>query len=131
MFYLKTLGGLSLERRDAPGAGDLLAGSKSLLILAVLATAPDHSARRDYLAQLLSPEFDRPRALRALRQALFHLARHADGVVIKDDDALRLDPSRLLVDLWELDDALWCPCRIARRRGAATRFRCWKTGPWS
>lgn len=106
MFYLRTLGGLSLEQPDAPDGRDRLAGSKSLLILAVLATTPDHAARRDHLAQLLWPEFDRPRALRALRQALFYLSRHADEILIKDDDTLRLDPSRFLVDVWELERAL-------------------------
>ncbi|HXV86093.1 MAG TPA: BTAD domain-containing putative transcriptional regulator [Gemmatimonadales bacterium] len=106
MHYLQTLGGLSLSS-DAPEAhGPPLANRRSLLILALLAAAPEHRHRRDYLARLLWPQSERPRALRALRQALFHLARCAGDVIHKDDDAVSLIPERLSVDLWDFDHAV-------------------------
>lgn len=104
-FALRTLGGLALRRLD-DGGDDLLANSKSLLILALLATRDGHEARREDLAELLWPGADRARALRALRQALFHLAGHAEEVLVRDEDVLRLDPDRLAVDLWAFDRAL-------------------------
>jgi TolB protein len=106
MLLLRTLGGLSLLESTDPGAGELIANSKSLLILAVLATQPDHSARRDHIAELLWPGTDRSRALRALRQALFYLSKHAGDVVEKNDESLTLNRSALTVDLWAFDQAI-------------------------
>lgn len=106
MLFLRTLGGLSLLESSDPGAGELISNSKSLLILAVLATRPDHTARRDYIAELLWPGTDRSRGLRALRQALFYLSKHAADVVDKSDEALTLNRRELAVDLWDFDEAI-------------------------
>lgn len=105
MYYLKTLGALSLSR-PARSEDDGLSGSKSLLIVALLATTPERSERRDHLAELLWPGSDRARALRALRQALFYLSKYANDVLDRDDETVTLARDQLSADLWEFDDAL-------------------------
>jgi len=105
-YHLKTLGGLALVRGDDPSQDVALANSKALLILALLATRPGFSARRAELAELLWPHGDRPRALRALRQALFFLSSYADDLLIRTDETLALDPQVVSVDLWEFERAI-------------------------
>jgi len=105
-YHLRTLGGLALVRTDPPSAEEALSNSKALLILAYLATRPEHSARRIDVAELLWRDSDRRRALRALRQALFFLSSHADDVLRRTDDTLILDADTLTVDLWEFDRAV-------------------------
>jgi DNA-binding SARP family transcriptional activator len=105
-YRLKTLGGLALVRCDDASADVALANSKALLILALLATRPGFSARRAELAELLWPDGDRPRALRALRQALFFLSGYADDLLIRTDESLALDPEVVTVDLWEFERAI-------------------------
>jgi DNA-binding SARP family transcriptional activator len=95
-----------LVRTDQADGEDALSNSKTLLILAYLATRPGHSARRGEVAELLWPDSDRARALRALRQALFFLSGHADEVLQRTDDTLTLDPQLVSVDLWEFDRAI-------------------------
>lgn len=107
-FYLKTLGELSLYRLDEPGE-PILAHTKPLVVLALLATNPRYTARRDHLAELLWPGSDHSRARRSLRQALFYLSKHAGDPLVESDDSsseLALDAARLRVDLWEFDRAL-------------------------
>jgi DNA-binding SARP family transcriptional activator len=106
VLYLRTLGGLSLHRASDPDGDAVLANSKTLLVLAILATRPDRTLRRDQLAELLWPGTDRPRALRALRQALFFLRRYAADVLESGDEMVRLRPEVLDVDLWRFDRAV-------------------------
>jgi DNA-binding SARP family transcriptional activator len=105
-YYLRTLGELALVRTDHVSDAAALANSKTLLIPAFLATRPDRAARRVDVAEMLWPDADRPRALRALRQGLFFLSAHADEVLRRTDDALSLDPDVVSVDLWEFDRAV-------------------------
>jgi DNA-binding SARP family transcriptional activator len=105
-YYLRTLGGLALVRCDEPSQEVTLANSKALLILALLASRPGYAARRAELAELLWPDGDRARALRALRQALFFLAGHAADVLTRTDETLVLDPNVVTVDFWEFDRAI-------------------------
>lgn len=108
MFYLRTLGELSLygsDRSDDP----ILANTKPLVLLALLATNPKYSARRDHVAELLWPGSDHSRARRSLRQALFYLSKQVGAALIQSDDTsttLTLDAQRVQVDLWEFDRAL-------------------------
>jgi DNA-binding SARP family transcriptional activator len=97
---------MALVRTDQAADEDALSNSKTLLILAYLATRPGHSARRVDVAELLWPDSDRARALRALRQALFFLSGHADEALQRTDDTLTLDPELVGVDLWEFDRAI-------------------------
>jgi DNA-binding SARP family transcriptional activator len=105
-FRLRTLGGLTLVRVDELSEQTVLADSKALLVVAILATRPGYAARRLDLAELLWPEADRSRALRALRQALFFLSRHADEILLRDEATVRLDTEVLAVDVWEFDRAV-------------------------
>jgi DNA-binding SARP family transcriptional activator len=97
---------MALVRTDRAADEETLSNSKTLLILAHLATRPGHSARRGDVAELLWPDSDRARALRALRQALFFLSGHADDVLQRTEDTLTLDPETVGVDLWEFDRAV-------------------------
>jgi DNA-binding SARP family transcriptional activator len=106
VLYLRTLGGLSLHPASDPDGDAVLANSKSLLVLAILAIRPERALRRDQLAELLWPGTDRRRALRALRQALFFLRRYAADALESGDETVRLRPEGLDVDLWRLDRAL-------------------------
>lgn len=105
VFYLNTLGSLWLSSAMGSSLGDRLSGSRSLLILAVLARTPGYRVRRDHLAELFWPGSERKNGLRALRQALFYLSRFAD-VVDREDETLVLPTARLKVDVWEFDQAL-------------------------
>jgi len=105
-YRLRTLGGLALARTDEESGEEALSNSKALLILAFLATRPDHTARRIDVAELLWHDSDRQRALRALRQALFFLSGHADDVLRRGEDTLTLDPDVVCVDLWDFDRAV-------------------------
>jgi DNA-binding SARP family transcriptional activator/dipeptidyl aminopeptidase/acylaminoacyl peptidase len=105
-YFLRTLGGLALVRSDDPSQEAALANSKALLILALLATRPGYGCRRSELAELLWPDGNRARALRALRQALFFLSGHANDILIRTDETLALDAEGLTVDLWEFDRAM-------------------------
>jgi DNA-binding SARP family transcriptional activator len=105
-YHLRTLGGLALVRTDQGSDEEALSNSKALLIPALLATRPGYFARRIDVAELLWPEGDRPRALRALRQALFYLSRYTDTVLERTEDTLTLDPATVSVDLWEFDRAV-------------------------
>lgn len=105
-YHLRTLGHLSL-RPGTPGSDPVLRDSKSLAVLAYVATAPGRKARRSHLADLLWPSSDSTRARRSLRQALYYLSQKADdGLVLSDDGVLGVDPGRLTVDLWRFDQAL-------------------------
>lgn len=105
MFYLKTLGALWLSRNPSSADGDKLSGSKSLVIVALLATSPGYRERRDHLAELLWPGSERSRRLRTLRQSLFYLSQNGE-VVEREEDVLALATDRVAVDLWEFDAAL-------------------------
>ncbi len=106
MLYLKTLGQLCL-RASGPDGPPLLANSKPLAMVAVLATTPDHTARRDYLAELLWPGTGSTRARRSLRQALFYLSKRLDEpLILADDFTLTLDVDHIDVDIWRFQRAL-------------------------
>jgi DNA-binding SARP family transcriptional activator len=105
-YHLRTLGGLVLARHDESDQAIALSDSKALLLLAFLATRPGYTARRVDVAELFWPDGDRARALRALRQALFFLSKHADEVLLRDDESVTLNADALAVDLWEFDRAV-------------------------
>jgi DNA-binding SARP family transcriptional activator len=106
VLYLKTLGHLSLHLRG-PHGPTLMSNSHALAVCAVLATRPDHTASRDYLAELLWPNIEHSKARRALRQALHYMVvRTGEHVVQGDDSELTLDTKKLKVDLHEFERAL-------------------------
>lgn len=106
MFYLKTLGRLSLHESSSDRTA-VLSNSKPLALLAVLAVMPGHASSREYIADLFWPELDHQRARRALRQALFQLSkRSSDQLVNADDSILTVSADVLAVDLWAFDKAI-------------------------
>ncbi len=106
MFYLKTLGELSLHA-SGPTGPPLLRNAKPLAVLAYLATLPDRSARREHVAELLWPEADASHGRSSLRQALFHISQRVGRPVIQADESnLALDRTQLEVDIWEFERAL-------------------------
>lgn len=105
-YHLQTLGRLAL-RADGPGGDVEVHSSKGLAVLAYLSTTPDHSARRDFLASILWPDSERPRALQALRQALYYVGRNTkDEFTRSTNGRLALYEEWLDVDVWRFDDAL-------------------------
>ena len=105
-FYLRTLGQLTLHP-EGPDSESVLSESKSLVILALLAVAPDHSMARDHLSELLWPGTEHRKARRSLRQSLYYLSQQAGADLIESENAhVRLIPEAFDCDLWELDRAI-------------------------
>jgi DNA-binding SARP family transcriptional activator/tetratricopeptide (TPR) repeat protein/GTPase SAR1 family protein len=92
---LRTLGSLSLEA-DAPSP---LAGRRKLLsLLAYLARHEGVLVRRAYLAELMWPEADEPRARQSLRQTLTELRNILGGGLGVTDRQIWLEPGSLWLD---------------------------------
>ncbi len=105
VFHLRTLGELALYRAEEDAAR--IESSKALALVAFLATRPDRTARREYLARLFWPETVRKKRLRSLRQALYYVTDRADADLFRRDNGiLGLRESRLQVDLWSFEQAL-------------------------
>jgi len=101
-YYLNSIGMLAL--RTGGSEGDIvMSESKSLVILALLATAPDHSMKRDHLAGLLWPEAPHEKARRSLRQSLYYLAKHAGERLIDADNGQLTIADAFDCDLWQFD----------------------------
>ena len=104
MIHLRVLGGLSLANGlDARGA----AGQrKSLVLLAVIACAPNGGITREKLLGYFWPENDEEQGKNALRQRLFSLRRDL-GVedLFIGTATLRLNPGVVNVDLWDMERA--------------------------
>ena len=105
-YYLRTLGQLTLHP-EGPDSESVLSESKSLVILALLAVAPDHSMARDHLSELLWPGTEHRKARRSLRQSLYYLSQQAGADLIESENAhVRLLTAAFDCDLWELDRAI-------------------------
>src|SRR5688572_13450594 len=104
MIHLRVLGGLSLANGlDARGA----AGQrKSLVLLAVIACAPNGGITREKLLGYFWPENDEEQGKNALRQRLLSLRRDL-GVedLFIGTATLRLNPAVVNVDLWDMERA--------------------------
>ena len=96
--YLRTFGGLSLEREGTP-LPSLEAQRKALALVAVLA-AEQGGVPRERLMALLWPESDEARARGALKQMVYSLRRQlgAPGIVTGTAE-LRLDPASIESDV--------------------------------
>lgn len=105
MLYLCTLGHLSLHDGE-PSSPALLSESKSLVIVALLAVAPEHRMRREHMAELLWPGKDHENVRRSLRQALYYLSKHTDQRLVDDDDGHLCLGNSFDCDLWQLDRAI-------------------------
>lgn len=106
MYYLKTLGGFSLHQ-GGPSGRTILSQSKPLVLIALLATFPGRSARREQLAELIWPDVDLRRARGSLRQALFSLSKSLDrSIVDSEEGTVELLAGRFDCDLWRFEEAL-------------------------
>jgi DNA-binding SARP family transcriptional activator/TolB-like protein len=98
VFWLRTLGGLWIERQD--GSRDPTPRPRRLALLAIVAAAGRKGASREQVLAILWPEADAERGRHALSQTLYSLRRDlGDEVVVADGQTLRLDPAALRVDL--------------------------------
>ncbi len=107
-YQLRAFGGLDLREPDGSPAEPMLAHSKGMALLAVLAVeAREEPVSRSRVAALLWPDRPEERSQNALRITLTRIRKDADpGLVAgKRESTLRLDPELVDVDLWAFDDA--------------------------
>src|SRR5688572_20891484 len=104
MYFLRTLGGLLLER-DGANVDAATGQRKALALLAFLAANGPTS--RDSLLAMLWPDSDTERARNSLKQ-LTHLIRHQLRLrdALTGTDELRLNPDRIGSDVGEFTAAL-------------------------
>src|SRR5688572_11622024 len=104
MIHLRVLGGLSID--NGLGMRGAAGQRKSLVLLAVIACAPNGGITREKLLGYFWPENDEEQGKNALRQRLFSLRRDlgADDLFI-GTGTLRLNPAVITVDLWDLERA--------------------------
>lgn len=108
-FYLRTLGQLALYGRPDPesGSSPLLRNAKSLAVLVYLAAGPNESVGRSRLATLLWPDRDPSEGRSSLRNALYYLKQRTGAPLLdRGEEELSLLPNRLVVDLWQFQEAL-------------------------
>jgi DNA-binding SARP family transcriptional activator len=116
------LGGVELRRAPAGVADSLLAQSKTVALLTLLALSPDvRFQRRDLLMSLLWPELDQAHARAALRKALFaaRASLGADVIVARGDDELAIATDKLRCDVVEFESA----CERGRLAHALELYR--------
>jgi DNA-binding SARP family transcriptional activator/TolB-like protein len=106
MLFLRTLGGLALERDGEPVVG-VATQRVRLSLLAVLALSRRTGVSRDKLLPLFWPESDELRARGALKQALFGVRRGlSQPDLIEGTTELRLNASAITTDVWEFERAI-------------------------
>ena len=104
MLYLRTFGGLDLEKDGKPVTGPA-AQRRRLALLAVLALAGARGVSRDKLLVLFWPERTEARARGALNQMLYAL-RSALGEIIQEAGDLRIDATAVGSDVSDFNAAL-------------------------
>ena len=102
---------LGLHGLSGPGGRELTslpAQPKRLAVLAYLALRDGGHHRRDTLLAVFWPDLDQFAARRALRNTLYHLREAlGEGVIVtQGDDAVSIDPARLVCDATRLRDAV-------------------------
>ena len=122
MFYLRLLGGLTLEED-----GETLRGravqKRRLALLSVLAVAPLRSASRDRLLGLLWPRKEEEQARHLLSAAIYEIRKELDeGMLVSRGDDLVLDAVAIATDLEDL--------RSAMKQGDLERALALYTGPF-
>ena len=104
MLSLRLLGGMTCE--GSPAAVQISQQRKSIALLAVIAMAPNGGITREKLLGYFWPDAPEEKGKNALRQRLFSLRREI-GVsdLILGTQELRLNPERIVVDVWAFRDA--------------------------
>lgn len=105
MVRLQLLGGLSVTNGKVANAAG--GQRKSLVLLAVIATAPNGGITREKLIGYFWPDADEDRGKNALRQRMFALRRDlgVDNLFVEGTE-LRLNPDAVSVDLWDFNAAV-------------------------
>jgi DNA-binding SARP family transcriptional activator len=104
MFELRCLGEAAL--RSPTGELMHFRSRKHLALLIYLALNADRAHRRERLAGLLWSDSDDSKARHSLSQALYAVRRLLNGAVRIEGEDLELEPSRLKVDVHELERLL-------------------------
>ena len=107
-YELRTLGGLDLSGPDGASVDPMLAHSKGMALLAILAVdAREEPVSRSDVAALLWPNRSEERAQNALRITLTRIRQDADPALVegKREATLRMNPDVVEVDWWALEDA--------------------------
>ena len=105
MLRIQLLGGLSIqnERQITGAAGQ----RKARLLLAMIAAAPTGGITREKLLGYFWPDAPEERAQNSLRQQIFSLRRDlGEDELFVGSSELRLNPSAVLIDLWEFERAV-------------------------
>src|SRR4029077_13905435 len=106
MYSLRLLGSAFLEGPDGPVAGRVGLRQR-IAMLALLAVEHPRPLTRDKLLAYLWPESSTDDARPQLRDSLYILrSALGDDFVLSTGDDLRLNPDRLICDLWEFEAAL-------------------------
>jgi TolB-like protein/DNA-binding SARP family transcriptional activator/Flp pilus assembly protein TadD len=106
VFYLKVLGGASIEGPDGPATGRA-AQRRRLALLALLAGARGRGVSRDKLVALLWPDSNVDRARAMLSDSIYRINQAVGGdALVSAGDDVRLNPSRLMADAWEFAEAM-------------------------
>ena len=109
MIELSLLGPCALRGPDGREITSLPAQPKRFALLAYLAIGGGSGYhRRDSLAAMFWPDMDQFAARRALRNTLYHLREAlGDGVIVtRGDEAVSIDPARLVCDVTRLAEAV-------------------------
>ena len=108
MIYLQLFGSADVRNDEGAKAHSILAHSKHIAFLAVVAAARHSTVRRDRVLGLLWPELDDARARNALSKAIHQCRRQLGetSIIGRSAEEIGLDSDRWSCDLWEFDDAL-------------------------
>lgn len=108
MIHLQLFGSADVRNDEGARVHSILAHSKHVAFLAVVAAARHSTVRRDRVLGLLWPELDDARARNALSKAIHECRRQLGeaSIVGRFAEEIGLDTDRWSCDLWEFDDAL-------------------------
>src|SRR5258708_6749045 len=108
MIPLRTLGSIDLRDAHRLQIRPVLAQTKRLALLIMLAAARDGRSRRDTIVGLFWPEHDTEHARGSLRQAVRFLRRELGDDVIAGigDDELVISPENLAYDATQFEQAI-------------------------
>ncbi len=107
MLFLRTFGGISLEKDGEPIVVGVAAQRGRLAILAVLASSAGRGFSRDRLLPLFWPESDEERARGALKQAVYSVRRAAgQPELVTGTTELRLNRAVISSDVEEFETAV-------------------------
>ena len=107
MIHLQLFGSADVRNDEGAKAHSILAHSKHVAFLAVVAAARHSTVRRDRVLGLLWPDLDDARARNALSKAIHQCRRQLGetSIIGRFAEEIGLDTDRWSCDLWEFDDA--------------------------